>query len=231
MPQPIRVVFGLAIAALLVGGPIVYNHYRQAEGRAFRVVREGVLYRSGQMSLAGLKRILREYGIKTVVTLRDAVHPGETPPDWEEEQYCKSEEITYCRITPQRWWASDKSVPAEQGIRRFRKVMDDPGNYPVLVHCFAGFHRTGAYCAVYRMEYEHWSNAQAIAEMRDDGYRNIDNEYDLLDYLETYQPRWQSSPRHSSAQAPSEYRPGFKSVFRPARHKKHTVKKDGVTSR
>ena len=42
-------------------------------------------------------------------------------------------------------------------------VMADPGNYPVLVHCFAGIHRTGAYCAVYRMEFERWDNADAMA--------------------------------------------------------------------
>jgi hypothetical protein len=218
MHRLVRVGFGLVITGLLVGGPIWYSSYRQAEVRAFRVVREGVLYRSGQMSLLGFKRILREYGIKTVVTLRDAVHPGETPPDWEEECYCKSEEIKHIRITPERWWASDGSVPAEQGVRQFRKVLDDPANYPVLVHCFAGIHRTGAYCAVYRMEYEHWPNGKAIAEMRDCGYLNIDSEFDLLTYLENYWPRWQGT-RSTAVRVHPAFRPGPPCHLR-ARHKK-----------
>jgi protein tyrosine/serine phosphatase len=183
--------FGLLIAALLVGGPLCYSNYRQSQMRNFRLVREGVLYRSGQMNLAGMKRVLRDYNIKTVVTLRDAPMEGDTPPDWEEEQYCKREEVNYYRIRPERWWASDNSVPAEQGVRRFLKIMDNPANYPVLVHCFAGVHRSGAYCAIYRMEYEHWSNARAIAEMKNCGYANIGDEFDLLGYLEKYRPRWQ----------------------------------------
>jgi tyrosine-protein phosphatase SIW14 len=79
-------------------------------------------------------------------------------------------------------------VPAEEGLRAFRAVMDDSANYPVLVHCFAGVHRTGAYCAVYRMDYEHWSNRQALAEMRLMGYETLGEDRDILDYLVTYQP-------------------------------------------
>jgi protein tyrosine phosphatase (PTP) superfamily phosphohydrolase (DUF442 family) len=190
MPRLLRYLFGVLIAGLLVGGPIVYSHHRMVEMRSFRVVRAGVLYRSGQMSLAGLKGVIQAYGIKTVVTLRDAYTPGDRPPDWEEECFCTAEGIHYCRIPPRPWWASDDTVPAARGVLRFRAIMDDPANYPVLVHCFAGIHRTGAYCAVYRMEYEHWTNAEAIAEMRACGYRNIEDEFDLLGYLEKYQPRW-----------------------------------------
>jgi len=196
--RPIRflgVFFSLVIVALLIGGPLCYSNYRQSQIRNFRIVRDGVLYRSGQMSLAGMKQVLRDYNIKTVVTLRDAYTEGETPPDWQEERFCKAEELNYYRIRPERWWASDNSVPAAKGIRRFLQIMDNPANYPVLVHCFAGIHRSGAYCAVYRMEYEHWSNARAIAEMKACGYCNIGDEWDLLGYLEEYQPRWQQKQK------------------------------------
>jgi tyrosine-protein phosphatase SIW14 len=77
--------------------------------------------------------------------------------------------------------------------------MDNPDNYPVLVHCFGGIHRTGAYCAIYRMEYEHWSNAQAIAELRAGGYKDLDDEWDLLGYLEQYRPRGQQQPLPNSS--------------------------------
>jgi protein tyrosine/serine phosphatase len=66
--------------------------------------------------------------------------------------------------------------------------MADPKNYPVLVHCFAGIHRTGAYTAIYRMEFEGWSNAKAIAEVKACGYTNLDDEWDILNYLERYRP-------------------------------------------
>ena len=55
MPQSLRVVFGLSIAALLIGGPLWYFSYHGHCFRNFRVVEEGVLYRSGQLNVAGLK--------------------------------------------------------------------------------------------------------------------------------------------------------------------------------
>ena len=194
MPRLLPRLFGLFIVFLLVAGPFAYSRYRQATMRGFHVVQDGVLYRSGQMSLDGLKRVIHDFGIKTIITLRDATHPGDGPPDLEEEKYCKAEELNYIRIPPRSWEeASDGTVPADQGVKRFLQIMNDPANYPVLVHCFGGIHRTGAFCAVYRMEHDHWSNAQAIAEMRVYGYRNIEDEWDLLGYLEKYRPSWMTT--------------------------------------
>ena len=67
--------------------------------------------------------------------------------------------------------------------------MDEKENYPVLVHCFAGAHRTGAYVAVYRMEYDGWSNEKAIAELRTCGYSTIDGDLDVNEFLSTYRPQ------------------------------------------
>ncbi|HEV3255753.1 MAG TPA: tyrosine-protein phosphatase [Gemmataceae bacterium] len=193
MRRSVQYLFGTFIAALLVAGPIGYAWYWQRQIRNLRVVRDGVLYRSGQMSLAGLKSVVHDYGIRTVISLRDGTHPGEPPPDSEEEDYCWAQELTYCRITPQDWDSRLGTAPAEEGVRKFRAIMDDPDNYPVLIHCWAGIHRTGAFCAIYRMEYEHWTNEAAMAEMRDCGYTNLDNELDILGYLEQYRPRWQAA--------------------------------------
>ena len=190
MPFFVRYCFGFLIAALVIGGPIGYAHYREKHFRNFRVVEDGVLYRGGQMSLSGLKRVIHDYGIKTVITLRDAYHPGDPPPDNAEEEYCTKEELNYFRIPPRKWWAPDGTVPAEKGVREFLRIMDDPANYPVLIHCFAGSHRTGAYCAVYRMEYQRWPDAGAIREVKDFGYNNLDEEWDILTFLEEYRPRW-----------------------------------------
>jgi len=208
MPRFLPWLLGLFIAVLPIAGSYGYWRYRQATVRNFHVVEDGVLYRSGQMSLDGLKRVIHDFGIKTIVTLRDATHPGDGPPDLDEENYCKAEELNYVRIPPRNWWASDGTVPAEPGVARFREIMRDPANYPVLVHCFAGIHRTGAFCAVYRMEHDHWTNAQAIAEMKAYGYRNIDDEWDLLGYLEHYRPTWVPSPDAASetTSSQSQYR-------------------------
>lgn len=111
-----RMIFGLFIMSLIVGGPIAYGNFVQSHMRNFRVVREGVLYRSGQMSLKGLQQMVHDRGIKTVVTLRDSYYAGKLPPDWKEEQYCKSQEINYVRIPPPQFRG-----PRRLGARRRRR--------------------------------------------------------------------------------------------------------------
>jgi tyrosine-protein phosphatase SIW14 len=186
MSRVIQVSLGTLVVLVLIAGPVAFAIHQQAQTRKFRVVRPGVLYRSGQMTKDGLKRVLREYGIKTVISLRD----GLTASDQAEEEFCTSEEVNFLRILPSQWGDMGGSVPVEEGVRKFREVMSDPRNHPVLVHCYAGIHRSGAYCAIYRMEFEHWGNAEAIAEMKECGYTNLDEELDILGYLEQYRPGW-----------------------------------------
>jgi protein tyrosine/serine phosphatase len=222
MPRFLRRLLVVVIVGLLIAGPYAYWRHRETTLRGFRVVQDGVLYRSGQLSLGGLKRVIHDYAIKTVVTLRDASHPGDGPPDLEEELYCNAKELNYVRIPPRSWWASDGSVPADEGVRRFREIMADPSNYPVLVHCFGGLHRTGAFCAIYRMEHGHWTNAQAIAEMKACGYRNIDDEWDLLGYLEHYRPTWLSAeePGPANMHTESHYRADARALPPVAKRRK-----------
>jgi hypothetical protein len=44
--------------------------------------------------------------------------------------------------------------------------LDDEKNYPVLIHCYHGTGRAQIYSALYRIEYEGWSNADARAKTR-----------------------------------------------------------------
>src|SRR5262249_7661024 len=92
------------------------------------------------------------------------------------------------------------SAPIDDGLRRFLDVMADPANHPVLVHCYKGIHRTGAYVAVYRMELEGWRKEDALAEMRDMGYVQLDVHADVAGYFASYQPtgRYRLSRRTSA---------------------------------
>jgi tyrosine-protein phosphatase SIW14 len=186
---------GVLVVIFLITAPVAYASRRKADTRNFRVVREGVLYRSGQMTHAGLARITREYGIRTIISLRDETAPGKPAPDLDEEKFCAKEEINFLRLPPQHWEGPTPGAPApvDENVSKFREVLADPANYPVLIHCFAGVHRSGAYCAIYRMEQEHWTNQRAMQEMRDVGYVTIDEDRDIFEYLEHYRPAWQEA--------------------------------------
>lgn len=169
---------------------MAYSYVREKNRGHFRVVDEGVLYRSAQLTPAGLERVIHDQGINTVISFRD-VEAGKaiTPPDEWEELFCAKRGVNYVRM-PLRHWATINGVPqAEENVTRFLAIMRDPKNYPVLVHCFRGVHRTGTYCAIYRMEFQGWSNQEAMEELHELGYENLYKEEDVRTYLETYKPR------------------------------------------
>src|SRR5262249_44650960 len=103
----------MILIALLVPAWIGYRSTLAM--RNLRVVREGVLYRSGQMSISGLRRAAHDLDIKTVISLRDAHRPGEAAPDGKEETFCNKEEIAFHRIVLGRWYAEDGTTPAKEG--------------------------------------------------------------------------------------------------------------------
>ena len=55
-------------------------------------------------------------------------------------------------------------------VDEYLKMLDDESNYPILLHCKAGLHRTGRLTAIYRMEYQGWSQGEALRELRANGY-------------------------------------------------------------
>jgi tyrosine-protein phosphatase SIW14 len=185
----------LLILAVMVGGPLWYKVEYDRRYRNFHVVDEGKLYRSAQLDVPSLKQLVREYGFRTIVSLRD----GEKTLDREEEEWAASMGIKHVRIPPRAWWTPDGKwpVPAEIGLAEFRDIMKNPRNHPVLIHCWGGVHRTGLYCAVYRMDFQHWLKPDAIAEMRALGYTILDQHTDVQAFLERYQP-----PPHEFVPAP-----------------------------
>ena len=180
-------VLGLLILLTVIIIPTYVSKYQQKQYRNFRVVKNGVLYRSGQMTPVGLKKIVDEYHIKAIVSLRDS-YGSEAPPDIQEEAFAREYGVKYLRLSPKKWESETGEPPVMENIKQYLKLMGNPENYPVLVHCFAGIHRTGSYCALYRMEFEGWPNEKAISELKRLGYDQLENEKDVYKFLKEFKP-------------------------------------------
>jgi len=179
----VRLVAGWLLALAIPAVPMAYASHRMTSCRHFRVVEEGHLYRSGQLAPPVLDRVVREHGIRTVVCLRALSRDGDAAPENAEELWCAERRIRYVRLNPAPWG----SPACRANLEDFLRVTDELAAGPILVHCFAGLHRTGVFCAVYRMERHGWSNADAIAEMYAVGYFQEDPT--ALDFLQTYVPK------------------------------------------
>ena len=180
--QQFGTIFAIGLVLSGISVPLLFAHRERQESRHFRVVRDGVLYRSAQLPTSGIGRAVKEVGIRTVVSLRDA----DRVADQAEEKYCAEKGIRFVRIEPLSWAGVQGTAPIDKGLARFLEVMSDPKNHPVLVHCYRGVHRTGAYVAVYRMECEGWSRDRALTEMVTAGYDLLDKHDDLRGYMNHY---------------------------------------------
>ena len=152
----------LAALTILVGaGALACTFFRNYPAHHFAVVKAGVLYRSGQPDSLGWWDILDDYGIKTIVSVR------ELEPDaaWFqlEDKVCRERGISLVRI-PLQYVKDDY-------VARFMEIVNRPGARPVLIHCEAGSVRTGVIVAAYRMLEDGWSYARAVEEADEFGFR------------------------------------------------------------
>jgi len=79
--------------------------------------------------------------------------------DHDDLELLKGTRLKYLRI-PSRAYH-----PTEANVVTFLKVMEDPANWPVYIHCAQGRDRTGYNAAAYRMTFQGWQAGDAIREM------------------------------------------------------------------
>lgn len=114
------------------------------------------LYRSAMPNDAGFKA-LEEMPIASVLSLRWQADPADATPDDGPRRL----------HIPIRTWNVD-----EEHVVQFLRLVSDPANQPMLVHCKHGADRTGTMVAVYRIVVQGWSKDDALAEMKTKQYQH-----------------------------------------------------------
>jgi tyrosine-protein phosphatase SIW14 len=166
----------VALVVIIVAAPVVcfrcvYDTYKR-----LRIVEAGRFYRSGQMTAEGFADAVERYGIRTIINVQDEVpDPDIELSFWnrqiiKESALCRELGVRYVHLMPTLLPRSLVPEHRPPAIDQFLALMDDPSNYPVLIHCHAGLHRTGLLTAIYRMEYQGWTMDQAFLDMKAQGF-------------------------------------------------------------
>lgn len=138
---------------LLVGVLAAFFVWDYGVRKNFDTVVPGKVYRSGQPNEEQLDEWIREYGLRSILSLRFGV------PAYEEE-------------LTQRYGVKLYHVPfsATTGLKegqweKIRTILTDESNLPLLIHCHGGGDRSGIVTALYRLEVQDWPLEKAIREM------------------------------------------------------------------
>ncbi|GMU83612.1 MAG: hypothetical protein AMXMBFR47_34820 [Planctomycetota bacterium] len=165
--RPVLIVAALALAAA-AGGWAWHEATRLP--KRFGVVEAGRLYRSGEVSPTQLENVVREKGVRTVLSLLDPSAPESVA----ELQAAQRLGLTWLNI-PLR--GDGSSTPEARDRIREVLLRDDTG--PILVHCAAGSNRTGLACGMWRIHRDGWTVDQVLDEMRRYDFEDLEKHENL----------------------------------------------------
>jgi len=166
-----------------------------------------VVIRSAQPGRGDIERLDREYGVKTILSLRD----GEDP---EVTAYAKAHGMDWIAL---KMKADDPPTPEQQelfftvvegrpvDLDRYRSVIRGGSRQsgrvvfgrPVLMHCQGGADRSGIMTALFRIEEQGWSIEEAKADMLRH-YHFWFVHPRQFNYLDQYHPRKAAGPELST---------------------------------
>ena len=178
----------LAVVLIFVGKYV----YDMNINHNFETITDGKVYKSGVIPPNEIESYVKKYHIKSIVDLRfpgtaDLVNNPEIPQELtaEKEAVAKINGVNYFNN------GSDQ-VPKQENLDSFFKIMDNPANYPVLIHCYHGVGRAEMYSALYRIEYENWTNEKARQGVRTlIKWSSFDDGTPKGEYLKAYKSRKQ----------------------------------------
>lgn len=131
----------------------------------FETISDNKVYKSAAIPPEKLKGYIADHHIRTVIDLRDpgvqdALNPAKQEEiDAEDAAIAKIGGVQHINIP-------SRQVPTAATLAHFFAVLDNKDNYPVLIHCHHGTGRAEIYSALYRIEYEGWSDEAARARTR-----------------------------------------------------------------
>lgn len=140
-----------------------------------------ILIRSPQPDADDLRDLQEKYQLRTVINLR-----GERLADWylEESLACSDLHIKLISIK-----ASGRHPPSDEQIQEFLAILSDPANYPILLHCQGGIHRTGAYIAVYRLLVQRRASAEVLDELENNYFDwTIEDRSAIKEWIRSFSP-------------------------------------------
>jgi protein tyrosine/serine phosphatase len=144
------------------------------------------LFRGAQPAAGGIAR-LKSLGVRTIVNLR---HEPERVQA--ERQEAVEAGLRYFSVP-----MHGLSGPTHEQVREVLKLLDEPDNWPVFVHCKAGADRTGVIVACQRIARAGWTAEQAIREAMGHGMMKI--AFAMRRTIRAFHATWQEADQAPAA--------------------------------
>lgn len=138
------IIFILILFSAGLGG---YAYYHHKKYNHFAIHEEGMMYRSAWIEPETFSELIEKYQFRTIVNL---CNPGEMGEErWVKERAAVKNAGARLIELPMPTTISPKDPRIAQHI----EILNNPDNYPMLVHCQHGVTRTSKFLAIYDIIY------------------------------------------------------------------------------
>lgn len=175
----------LAVALILTGKSLYNTHLNYN----FKTITDDKVFSSGVIPPEKIKDYVEDNNIKTIIDFRhpeiiDKLNPANIDDITKERNaVAKIDNVNYFNIP------SDQ-VPTQQNLDSLFNILDNEDVYPVLMHCYHGTGRAQIYSAIYRIEYEGFTNDEARKKTRTLlKFSSFDDGKPKGEFLKSYEPR------------------------------------------
>jgi hypothetical protein len=153
----------LAIGLVVFAAEQLWRHgHDYVLPREFAVVEEGKLYRGGWQKDWPMRRIVRDYKIRTVLAL---AHPPDHYLSLREKALCDELGVRWIHIPIVDLRNEGNARDVSDLLDEAAAVLGDPANQPIFFHCHHGLNRASMAQIAYRTKYCHWTLDQATDEI------------------------------------------------------------------
>lgn len=150
-----RFLVSCLVLSLAIGiGLVVRNHQRY---KHLAIHEPGMMYRSGWLEPDAMSEVIEEYQIRSVVNV---CNPGEMGEDrWVGERNAVTNAGARLIEIPMPT-SVDTTDPL---IGEHIKILADPNNYPMLIHCQHGVTRTSKFLMIYDVVFRNMTVKDSLA--------------------------------------------------------------------
>jgi protein tyrosine/serine phosphatase len=187
----LRNVAAIVAAALIMAASASAKTISNADLAKIRIKNFGRIndnYFRGAQPARGDYADLAALGVKTVI---DLTRDGRS----DEQGFVERAGMKFYRIP---MTTSDR--PSATAVTQFLKLVNDPANFPVYIHCQGGRHRTGVMTAVYRMTKDGWTADRAYQEMKQYRFEGFPSHPVLKTFVYDYYAQMKQPQRADAGQ-------------------------------
>ncbi len=184
MRKKILIFLGIVVV-VLTGYYVYFRHINHN----LTEISEGKVYSSGVIPPDEIESYVKKLKIKTIVDLRDSSVQDELNPALEADIQAERKAVEAIDGV-EHINIPTLQIPKDKAVDDFIEVMSDSTNYPVLIHCYHGTGRAVLFSALYRIEFEDFSNDEARRKTRYIvPFSNFDKDSEKGQYLLNYEKR------------------------------------------